>query len=91
MLVRVLCGGVAMAQHNSSMHTNKSGIWAISRLRSSRMTNKSVIPAKSRLRSSPAAGERRAMMKAMMKVVLKVCEGVAMAEGIWFFAKPCEK
>jgi 2-phospho-L-lactate guanylyltransferase (CobY/MobA/RfbA family) len=55
------------------------------------MTNKSGIPAKSRLRSSPAAGERRAMMKAMMKVVLKVCAGVAMAEGIWFFAKPCEK
>ena len=51
--------------------TNKSGIWAILRLR-----------------SSPAAGERRAMMKAMknamMKVVLKVRVGVAMAEGIWF-------
>jgi hypothetical protein len=31
------------------------------------------------------------MMKAMMKVVLKVRVGVAMAEGIWFFAKPCEK
>ena len=36
-------------------------------------------------------GQRRARMKARMKVVLKVRVGIAMAEGIWFFAKPCEK
>ena len=91
MLVRVLCGGIVMDQHNSSMLTNKSGIWAISRLRSSRMTNKSGIWAILRLRSSPAAGEQRAMMKAMMKVVLKVRVGVAMAVENWFFGRAARK
>jgi len=33
----------------------------------------------------------KAMKNAMMKVVLKMREGVAMAEGIWFFGPRPEK